>query len=287
VAQTYAEQVIARFERNRVTTPEAPEAPEVAEAPEAPESIPTPESESPDQVTANPGTPEEDEELPEIKNELPEEQPKDEIERLALQAAMELRARAEKLEPGLTEMVRLLVKKFGGVMVGLPSRLKSTKSLIRKIMVDAKQDYNGDVVKAASKISDVVRYTAKIDSTKYTETVLSVIAQLEADGYELKIKNYWTDDPENTYRGINIKMIKDGVISELQLHTEESIKEKESRLTELYQEIRVLAAMDPPDRLKINNLAQRMSQIAASIKKPARYVELQRIGELLSQSFTV
>jgi hypothetical protein len=287
VAQTYAEQVIARFERNRVTTPEAPEAPEVAEAPEAPESIPTPESESPDQVTANPGTPEEDEELPEIKNELPEEQPKDEIERLALQAAMELRARAEKLEPGLTEMVRLLVKKFGGVMVGLPSRLKSTKSLIRKIMVDAKQDYNGDVVKAASKISDVVRYTAKIDSTKYTETVLSVIAQLEADGYELKIKNYWTDDPENTYRGINIKMIKDGVISELQLHTEESIKEKESRLTELYQEIRVLAAMNPPDRLKINNLAQRMSQIAASIKKPARYVELQRIGELLSQSFTV
>ena len=200
---------------------------------------------------------------------------------------MELRARAEELEPSITEVIRIVVKEFGGVLVGLPNRLKSTKSLIRKIMADAKRMYNGDVAKAASKVSDVVRYTAKVDSTKYTETIQRLIARLEADGYELRIKNYWTDDPENTYRGVNIKMTKDGVTSELQLHTEESLTEKESRLHKLYEEIRVLDINDPADRLKINNLAARMGQIAASIKKPSKYVELQRIGELTSQSFTV
>ena len=236
----------------------------------------TPESEEP--VATGP-------ELPPIKEEEPDGPPKNEVEVKALDLAKAVRDRAKELEPAITALIASIAGSFGGSLRGLEFRLKSTKSLLRKIMADAKADFGGDLEEASNNLSDIVRYTAIFDSADYTTSLSELIKKLESEGYELRIKNFWTDDPENTYRGVNIKMTKDGVTSELQVHTPSSIEEKESRLHKLYEEIRVLDADDPSDLAKIANLASQMAQIAASIPKPANYVELQRIGKLVSQSF--
>ena len=263
MGQTFTEALISRDNR-KSTQPVANE--EVASQPETP-------------TNAEP-------ELPPIKEEEPEEAPKSEVEVKALDLAKAVRDRAKELEPAITALIASIAGSFGGSLRGLEFRLKSTKSLLRKIMADAKADFGGDLEEASRSLSDIVRYTAIFDEANYTTSLAKLIRKLESEGYKLKVKNYWTDDPKNTYRGVNIKMTKDGVTSELQIHTPGSIEEKESRLHELYEEIRVLDLDDPSDRVKIENLESKMAQIAATIPKPANYVELQNIGTLMSQSFT-
>jgi hypothetical protein len=240
-----------------------------------------------EEVSSEPEAPQNNElELPPIKEEEPEESPKDEVEVKALGLAKAVRDRAKELEPEITALIATIASSFGGSLRGLEFRLKSTKSLLRKIMADAKADFKGDLEEASRNLSDIVRYTAIFDEANYTRSLAELVKKLESDGYKLKIKNYWTDDPSNTYRGVNIKMTKDGVTSELQLHTPDSIEEKESRLHELYEQIRVLDISDPSDLAKMENLESKMAQIASTIPKPANYVELQNIGILMSQSFT-
>jgi hypothetical protein len=262
MGQTFTEALISRDSR-KASTPEPIE--EVVSQPEAPANV--------------------EPELPPIKEEEPEQPPKDEVEAKALDLAKLVRDRARELEPAITDLVNSIAVSVGGKLRGLGARLKTTKSLLRKIMLDAKVLYQGDLEEAARNLSDIVRYTAIFETADYTKSLMEIIKKLESEGYKLRIKNYWTDDPKNTYRGVNIKMTKDGVTSELQVHTPSSVEEKENRLTELYQEIRELDINNPADQAKIENLAAQMSQIAASIPKPANYVELQRIGQLTSQSF--
>ena len=118
-----------------------------------------------------------------------------------------------------------------------------------------------------------------LDDAKYTDGLAALEQDLRADGYEIRTKNFWQEG--DSYQGVNIKATKNGVISELQVHTPKSYGIKETRLHPVYEEFRVSA--DPAVRL---SLYTQMVAIAASIPKPSDYDTLLTLGTPAFQSFT-
>lgn len=197
----------------------------------------------------------------------------------AVAAAISIRAAANKRSDEITDTMTGIASEFGGEMRGLEYRVKSTDSLARKIDADANAEHGGDIDKAAAKISDASRYTMVLDDSNYTNGLASLEEKLAADGYEVRTKNFWQEgDP---YQGVNMKLTKDGVTSELQLHTKQSLQIKETQLHPVYENFRV--STDPVVR---RSLYSQMVTIAATIPKPDAYDTLLTLGEPAFQSFT-
>jgi hypothetical protein len=223
----------------------------------------------------------------------------------AVKAAAEVRAHAETLEPGATEIMVRMSRQFGGKLEQLDQRLKTEESLARKIDADAVKDYNGDRERAAANLSDAIRYTMVFGDANYTEGMKATIKTMEADGYtfldangESRVKNFWFDGDD--YQGINAKAAKDGMIVELQFHTPESLDFKEGRsfkadpgneqvrvrfgdkagkmvplsLHALYENYR----QETDLRVKWQDWSA-MVRLAAQIPKPSKYQELLTIGK--------
>ncbi len=150
----------------------------------------------------------------------------------SIAAARAERARVAAIEPEITADMVDIADAHGGKLEGLDFRLKSEKSLARKI--DAERDepkFGGDPEKCARDMSDVARYTITFGDSQYVAGSKAVIKDLEAQGYELRVKNYWhKGDP---YQGINIAAThpKTGVTFEIQLHTPTSLDFKEPKLS--------------------------------------------------------
>jgi hypothetical protein len=172
-----------------------------------------------------------------------------------------------------------IAAEFGGEMSGLQNRLKTTDSLARKIDADAKKDYNGDIDKAASEISDVIRYTMVLDETNYTQGLAGLRDKFTADGNSVRTKNAWQEG--NPYMGVNMKLTKDGLTTELQLHTRKSLEVKESQLTPRYQKYRI--STNPVER---KNLYREMVAISQSVPFPSQAEMLTSLGEASFDPFT-
>ena len=141
----------------------------------------------------------------------------------AVTAARNLRNEIIRIEPDITKEMMNLAGKVGGTMDGLKDRIKSTDSLARKIEDDSKKD-DVTFAQAAEQVSDAVRYTMVFSEKDYADAAKRIDAQLRADGYEPRTKNFWREgDP---YQGINIKATKNGVTAELQIHTPKSLEIK-------------------------------------------------------------
>jgi hypothetical protein len=197
----------------------------------------------------------------------------------AVYAARELRANVLKVEPALTKSLMSIAKANGGQMIGLEQRLKSTDSLARKIGSDAQEArYNGDHEKAAKDIGDAVRYTMSFDEGKYTAGITSALEALKKDGYELvAVKNFWKQgDP---YQGINVKLSKGGVFSELQFHTPDSFDTKEVKTHKMYEELR-----ESKDSAQKEFLWKAMTDLSNKVKLPKDYAKLLAIGVLSMQT---
>lgn len=190
-------------------------------------------------------------------------------------AAKAVRDKAAENEPAITRDMIDVADKHGGTMEGLDYRMKAEKSLARKID-DEKGEMGGDVEATAGKMSDVVRYTMTFEDDGYTDGVAGTIADLEAQGYQLRVKNYWTEgDP---YQGINVSAVHpSGQKFELQFHTPASVKAKEPihKEYETYRESR-----DNRTRWKTYH---RMTRMARKITVPSG--ALLSIGEPLYQGF--
>jgi hypothetical protein len=200
--------------------------------------------------------------------------------------AVALRARAEALEPEITGKISSLVTERGGTMEGLEQRLKTTDSLARKIDADS-EDYGGDRAAAAAGISDAVRYTGVIGDAMYTDGARSIIRDLEADGYDVRAKNFWAKGDD--YQGINIKAAKNGVTVELQLHTPSSLDIKEGRSTK-GTPIRSLHDTYEVMRTSTSKAARwkawsGMVRLASQIPTPQNYDVLLEIGTLAFKTF--
>ena len=228
--------------------------------------------------------PEDDIEIPELVDE-PLEKPEQELtesEKLAATLGERMRKRALEAEPQTTELVKSIAKGIGGVLKGLRNRVKTTSSIVNKILRDA-QEFDGDLEKAAENINDYVRYTTVIDDDNYVSGLKTLIKTLEAQGYKLRVKNFWSNTNDNTYRGVNIKMMKDDFEFELQVHTPNSYEVKEDALHKIYKEIAELKDNPEQNTDRLNELKQRMGEIAAGIALPADYEELLKIGDIKIQ----
>ena len=192
--------------------------------------------------------------------------------------ATSLRARSEALEPATTAMVTKMAAEHGGEMTGLEQRLKTADSLARKIDADAVKEHGGDREAAAASVSDSIRYTTVFDNDTYTAGAAATLKSLEADGYSIRAKNFWSDGDD--YQGMNVKATKDGVTVELQFHTRDSVRVKETQLHPVYEEYR-----KSTDNTKRRELWDKMVGIASTIPKPAGYATLLTIGTLTVKNF--
>ena len=190
----------------------------------------------------------------------------------ANQLAKNLRDKVAKIEPSLTKTVTDIADGLGAKMEGLENRLKTEKSLARKIEKDSK-DFDGDASKAANKISDVVRYTMVIDSNNYAEGVTTALDGLREAGYQAgtgRVKNFWQKGDD--YQGINAKIKHpDGFEFEMQFHSPESLAMKQKTWS-LYEERR--ASSDPKTQYKLYERTVRM------ISKVAVPAGVLAVGEL-------
>ena len=203
----------------------------------------------------------------------------------AVKQAERLRRDAEAVEPVVTSLMEGIAKTIDADFAkidgksSLEQRLKSTDSLARKIDADAEKDHEGDREAAANAISDSVRYTLNVDDANYTDGVEKTIGALEETGWKVEsVKNFWqAGDP---YDGTNIKISKDGVKVELQLHTPQSHKIKEVDLHDTYEKYRV----------ELNNTTRQtlwdsMVEKAKAIPRPANMGKLLTLGTLVVQTY--
>jgi hypothetical protein len=190
-------------------------------------------------------------------------------------AAKAIRDAAMEIEPGMTADMIDLANAHGGQMEGLDFRVKSEKSLARKVEAE-KQDFDGDAMKTAESMSDVVRYTMSFDERQYTAGTEAVLADLQSKGYQTRTKNYWqSDDP---YQGINVAVTHpNGTVFELQFHTPKSVMEKE-KVHLIYDNYRT-----EPSKKRRWAMWQEMVGISNAIPVPPG--NLLGIGELRSQTF--
>ena len=195
-----------------------------------------------------------------------------------IKAVAECRQKALALEPNMTRDIVHLAQDVGAGMAGLDQRIKSTESLARKIQGDAKVS-GVSVAEAGKEISDSLRYTMVIDSKNYTDAMGKVGDTLTKAGYEIRTKNFWrVGDP---YQGINMKLTKGGVKVELQVHTPESFKHKES-IHPIYKKWRVDA--NAKTSWQGNDHMTRLAR--RNVPHPDKYDELMKIGTISTQDFT-
>jgi hypothetical protein len=203
----------------------------------------------------------------------------------AVSAATKLREQIEKVEPQITKDLVDVANEVGGTFPEikgrstLEQRVKSTDSLARKIDADAEKEYNGDRDQAAAKISDAVRYTINFEENQYTDSTQQIVSSLTNKGYEVQsIKNFWrTGDP---YDGVNMKLKKDGVLVEVQLHTQNSLRVKEEKLHPKYEVYR-----ESQNNRQRRALWNSMVKIAEEIPRPAKYQTLLAVGTVVVQNY--
>ena len=165
--------------------------------------------------------------------------------RAANEMAGLLHDRAVKAEPQISREIDETCKQFGGERVKPEFVLKDEDSIQRKLIADA-QEYldtaKGQVAAAAENLGDAVRYTIKYPADKFTDSVTKSLADFKSEGFEvMKIKNFYNNDPQNAYRGINC-VFRDTTTNEkfeVQFHTPESSSMVEA-VHPIYEATRVL-----------------------------------------------
>jgi len=167
-----------------------------------------------------------------------DEAPNPEATAEAVEKAKTVREKAEQVEPEITRDVSSIAQALGGVLKSLEHRIKTSKSLARKIDKDAEEDYRGDRGEAALSISDAIRYTMVTNTKNYVQTIKEARERFLALGYKLENeKNFWKSDE---YKGYTLKLVSpEGYAVEFQVHTDESYEIKED-LHKLYEELRAI-----------------------------------------------
>lgn len=193
-------------------------------------------------------------------------------------AAKEILAKYAKSEPKATALLSDLANKHGMELVGLKHRLKSEDSLARKIESE-KDAFGGSARKTAQSMSDINRYTMQVPPGNYGQSVKDVLAKLQAEGYNIRIKNYWSPDA-GPYRGLNVALTApDGRKIELQFHTEDSLRIK-SKTHKDYEEYRV---SKDNERRKV--LWDRMVKVTMTIPMPNEALTIGKPEDLKKLKF--
>ena len=196
----------------------------------------------------------------------------------AMSEAKKLQAKAIAAEPAITEKMQSLSQNAGGELIGLEYKIKGTDSMARKIDDKAKEEFGGDTKAAAADIGDSVRYTMALSEANYATGTKETIEGLTAEGYTLKVKNYWQEG--NIYKGVNVSAVSpDGQKFELQFHTKSSFDLKETKNHKLYEEHR----LPNTSKQRKSALEREMASNWDSVQNPTDLTTLSLIGSPVLQ----
>jgi hypothetical protein len=161
-----------------------------------------------------------------------------------------LQARAQRNEPEISREIKETCQQFSGTQIKPDKSVKGADSIERKLILDSKEYLDtakGSVQDAAANMGDTVRYTIQYPTDKFTEGVSKTLADFKTEGFEaVKVKNFFNDDPENSYRGINcvFRDTASNQMFEVQFHTPES-GAMVSQVHPLYESARLLDPSTP------------------------------------------
>ena len=153
------------------------------------------------------------------------------------QVADALIERVRMDEPKVTRDMQAVVQHEGGEMRGLEHRIKSRDSLLRKLMLKGNTKGLGPV-QLVNDIKDVLRYTMVYSPVGWGLNVQDSLWGLEERGYRVKEEeNFW--EKGDDYSGLHYVLESpSGINIELQFHSDDSHRLKESTLHKLYEEFR-------------------------------------------------
>jgi hypothetical protein len=179
--------------------------------------------------------------------------------------ARELRGRAALAEPEVSAVLKEVVEARGGHLQFFPHRLKTQKSMTRKLR-DKSIEKGITAKEYAAKVGDALRYTAIMDPDVNIAGAQEILDSLEAKGHTvLSVENSW--ELGDDYSGININMqAPNGVIWELQIHTPDSFEVKEYTTHPDYE------IMRQPDKYSLEERQAAYDRMVAAwpaVKQPA------------------
>lgn len=167
--------------------------------------------------------------------------------------AATIRKKAEKREPRITKDVTRAFEKAGASSYGLDNKLKSEKSIRRKL--------------ENKKVKDAVRYTGNLDENNFVKQYKTIKNNLERKGYtEVSCNNYFKDYKEGK---VNHKSVQanywtpTGYTFEIQFQTKASQKAKDKK-TPLYEESRNPNTSDA----RRQQLNSKMRKLADQVSDP-------------------
>lgn len=167
--------------------------------------------------------------------------------------AATIRKKAEKREPKITKDVTRAFEKAGASFYGLDNKLKSEKSIRRKL--------------ENKKVKDAVRYTGILDENNFVKQYKTIKNNLERKGYtEVSCDNYFKDYKKGK---VNHKSVQanywtpTGYTFEIQFQTKASQKAKDKK-TPLYEESRNPNTSDA----RRQQLNSKMRKLADQVSDP-------------------
>jgi hypothetical protein len=140
---------------------------------------------------------------------------------------------AMEAEMDVTPIMQAVAEHTDGELKGFQNRIKTERSLRRKIAQDALELGIGSD-QAAAQIRDVARYTITWEPDgQFFDKANTLLDAFESEGwsiYDHKDKNFFA--PGDHYGGVNMNLVKDDMFVEVQLHTPQSysIKDKSHQL---------------------------------------------------------
>ncbi|MEU7631258.1 hypothetical protein AB0C34_14900 [Nocardia sp. NPDC049220] len=134
-------------------------------------------------------------------------------------------AKAIASEPPITRDVRDVIRNVrGGKPVGTDKRIKELGPYAERVERYIIDHPNCTMEEAASSPPDLLRYTARIPSGRYTSGVNDIVSGLKSKNYKLfRWKNTWDS---SGYKGVRSFWVdhRTGQVFEIQIHTPESYK---------------------------------------------------------------
>lgn len=153
----------------------------------------------------------------------------------------ELLAAAREQEPMVSALLKKVAVDHGGRLLGFEHRLKTRRSMTRKIKLILAQGKAKTPARVT--INDALRYTLQVADAppgRYMTTIKTTMARLAKLGHRvIKLKNYWPRG--DNYSGVNSVLIAPSKLRwELQFHTPASYKAQKATRSQ-YEKLRARA----------------------------------------------
>lgn len=170
-------------------------------------------------------------------------------------------------EPAITADLKKISNDTGVTLVGLKNRIKSKDSFLRKVGTDSKHSLESQIIKdTIDSTNDIIRYTYQSNALSLVDSYKNISKHMKEMGYKtIRVKNFWLNK-RSAYKGVNcVFESPEGKRFEVQFHTPESYKLKDSKeMHGLYEEHR----KDTTSAERRNVLNNKMFELSSHLEIP-------------------